>query len=819
MQRKIYHLNTGKLLNLGNNVPAKRMFEDSLRWFKTGEHEKALVFLQRLAEQGLAEAQYVLGMLYEYGLQNGFCSGGRSDVDEEKDLETAAGWYWKAADCGHEQALLRIRHIDRHAPWDASAERKARYYANQKAADKKLLQLCQKAATQGDIERQFDLACQYLRMSDFYFDDAHLGKCIEPDSYLKGREKLRYELRAVRLLFSLAHKDHTQSQLFLGYLYLIYSDNPPYFDVKKWTDEDIQNGLAKGVQTKWKHARRQAAYWFEKATASENPHACYALAGMYDRKGGANQRDIQKSVLWYRKAVDYSEPESDCATTAMGHLHSIYRRQAQNVRKEDTDWLRGRAEGKDQFAQLTLSHLYTEGKGVERDETQAAFWLRRFLDQPTPPCPPDSWCGHYIRTIPYCPTYEYIGRAAYEMGCRYISGRGVDRDDAEAARCFLRAAEDNHAAAQYALAYMYHHGKGVECNDDEALERLYKANSRWRTRAFFFDHDSSRHEYKYAACSMLWKDAPEGYATYMYRDRPPDCFYKTVLADWTDYPGWLEIFALNGDKKACFNLGTLYLGGQGRRRDTAQALCWFKQAAGYGDAESCYVVNEFYKYGVSVEQDAAEALAWRKKAAEIDFIHNYDWHDMAFSSEVDGLIWLRTLAEKGNCGAKRVLATHSRFSEGVENPLALLTEAAEAGDIIAQRDLGLWYFEGEGVAQDYVQAAYWLGKAVSSIDMNPYLWNPYGDGPDPRSLLGLLLREGKGVERDPVRAARYFEQTQYAMGNINFVLGMAYECGNGVNIDMRSAKKYYQNDEVFSDWSSTGFAGYFLNRLELFIKR
>jgi len=40
-------------------------------------------------------------------------------------------------------------------------------------------------------------------------------------------------------------------------------------------------------------------------------------------------------------------------------------------------------------------------------------------------------------------------------------------------------------------------------------------------------------------------------------------------------------------------------------------------------------------------------------------------------------------------------------------------QAAERGDIQAQYELSVMYRLGKGVAQDHVQAAYWIQKAIT----------------------------------------------------------------------------------------------------------
>jgi uncharacterized protein len=69
---------------------------------------------------------------------------------------------------------------------------------------------------------------------------------------------------------------------------------------------------------------------------------------------------------------------------------------------------------------------------------------------------------------------------------------------------------------------------------------------------------------------------------------------------------------------------------------------------------------------------------------------------------------------------------------------------AEEGDAKAQRKLGLMYSEGQGVPQDYAQAAHWYRKAADQ-------GNAYA-----QTKLGFLYSLGQGVPQDYVQAHLWF---------------------------------------------------------------
>ena len=75
---------------------------------------------------------------------------------------------------------------------------------------------------------------------------------------------------------------------------------------------------------------------------------------------------------------------------------------------------RAAAERGDKVAQYELSRCYSNGKGVEKDDTQAVFWVRKSALQ-----------GH--------------SRAQSVLGVHYYYGTGVEQDKKEAMYWFARA--------------------------------------------------------------------------------------------------------------------------------------------------------------------------------------------------------------------------------------------------------------------------------------------------------------------------------------------------------------------------------------------
>ena len=113
--------------------------------------------------------------------------------------------------------------------------------------------------------------------------------------------------------------------------------------------------------------------------------------------------------------------------------------------------------------------------------------------------------------------------------------------------------------------------------------------------------------------------------------------------------------AERGDAIAQYNLGLMYLAGQGVNQDYGQAAKWFRKAAEQGDAPAQYNLGLIYQGGQSVKQDSVEAAMWYRKAAEQGYVY-------------------------------------------------------------AQSILGFMYGTGEGVPTDYVAAYLWLSLAAAAGD-------------------------------------------------------------------------------------------------------
>lgn len=105
----------------------------------------------------------------------------------------------------------------------------------------------------------------------------------------------------------------------------------------------------------------------------------------------------------------------------------------------------------DAGAQHVLAALLYKGKGVARDEAEAAQWMRKAADQG-------------------------LASAQYDLSVMYMTGRGITKDDSETARWTGKAAEQGFAPAQHNLGSQYLNGtRGVTKDAPEGIRWFKKA--------------------------------------------------------------------------------------------------------------------------------------------------------------------------------------------------------------------------------------------------------------------------------------------------------------------------------------------------------
>jgi uncharacterized protein len=146
----------------------------------------------------------------------------------------------------------------------------------------------------------------------------------------------------------------------------------------------------------------------------------------------------------------------------------------------------------------------------------------------------------------------------------------------------------------------------------------------------------------------------------------------------------------------------------------------------------------------------------------------------ASKNVLSGLAWLRLAAAQGYSEAEVELGVACLQSRGMARSPSeakkYFEAAARRGNARAQVLLGSLLDGGDyGVPLDYSAAARWYQEAASQ------------GRPDAQHLLGLMYRDGRGVQQDWSKAVKWFrEAAAKDSADAQYDLGAAYANGDGV---------------------------------------
>ncbi len=146
--------------------------------------------------------------------------------------------------------------------------------------------------------------------------------------------------------------------------------------------------------------------------------------------------------------------------------------------------------------------------------------------------------------------------AAFELGTRYLEGRGVAVSASEAAKWYQRAADAGVVPAQYRLGSLYEKGTGV-LRDFERARRLYERSGE-------------------AGNAKAMHNLAVMYAQGQITQRP----------DYRAAATWFRRAAEHGVADSQYNLGILYARGLGVEQSLAESYKWFALAAAGGDQDA-----------------------------------------------------------------------------------------------------------------------------------------------------------------------------------------------------------------------------------------
>lgn len=328
-----------------------------------------------------------------------------------------------------------------------------------------------------------------------------------------------------------------------------------------------------------------------------------------------------------------------------------------------------RAKTGDASAQFALAQLYHGGETVAQNYSAAAEWAARAAEAGNP-------------------------AAQNLLGRYYHTGLGVAQDQAQALRWLRAAAGTGEAQYIYDLGLVLENGADGSSNPTAAAQAYAQAAE-------------AGHMDAVVSLGMLFQEG-EG-----------------IAQDFSRALELYQVAAERGHPRAQNNLGLLHVRGNGVPQDYGKAADLFAAAAEAGLPGAMRNLGVMYENGFGVPLDEARATELYRQAGlgtqsgDDAPSLRYDPRLRPLPEGDDAIALLRQSAEAGDPVAQfqqgwYLFRTTATDPASNAEAAALFKAAARAGHGPAMRNLGLLYFDGRGVPQDYVLGRMWLTLAARS---------------------------------------------------------------------------------------------------------
>jgi len=481
-----------------------------------------------------------------------------------------------------------------------------------------------------------------------------------------------------------------------------------------------------------------------------------------------------------------------------------------NADKSIASYLQSRAVLGDSNAQFTLAQMYQQGIDVPKDIPSA------------------------IKYYELATALQDL-RAEYNLGLLYLEGDGVPADYEKAQTLLSDAAFKGNEYAQFVLALISERGF-----KNAAGEYIVKpdADQAMAMYSLAADNGFGRAEYRLAEMLVRQKKADMTIVQLQKHNRIikrlyqksaeagitqaalPLAFFNAMESDATKQAQALDVAkkeANDGNKGAALLLGLLYDRGIGVAQDQSEAISWYQKASDYPIAS--FILGTYQGQGIGFRKDTEAAVSMLQKAADIGF--SYATLNLGVIQQQRGETFLPALdkaLELGNSTAGLLLADYYLSLANDETQMKqardIYVHLAEKGDKSAQTKLAYMYEHGLGGGVDVAGAEKWYkASAEQGYPVAQYLLGHFyqlgllGTGPDyeeakkwykaaennyaPAAVaLGFLYET---VDDDYKSALASYELASKLGDPIGqFNLGLMYEKGKGVSVDVLKAKEFYK---------------------------
>jgi TPR repeat protein len=449
----------------------------------------------------------------------------------------------------------------------------------------------------------------------------------------------------------------------------------------------------------------------------------------------------------------------------------------------------------------TLASLYLHGLSPPQDSAEELF-AARSRGRP----------ADYEAALAWARRGADAGSAEAGATAAFILSRGPEglRDLVESERLYRRAAQEGSPQGSLGLAMLLLSRQDASrATVEEGASLVHQAADAGlptalyvlgllHARGFGATRDPS------AALELFRRAAEKGFRPAQARlglallrrgedAAPPGSSSRVPTPDLIEGETWLRRAALAGDTEAAALVGDIYSRGGPVPPNYHEAAIWFRRAAENGHAQAARALGLLFLLGRGMPEDRPEAMAWFRRAAQLG--------DQTARVDV----------------ARGLAAGLTEGPDGFAlKPREWFEEPARSGDPLAAYNFAVCLAEGVGMEKDPAAARAWMRTAADSI-VNAQYWYGYfllhGIGGDTdtsqgrnwiaraadegmteaQALLGEVLLNGRGGDRNPRRALELFEEAGRA-GHAGALFGAAAILGGGHGLpaDREAAARYYR---------------------------
>ena len=202
-----------------------------------------------------------------------------------------------------------------------------------------------------------------------------------------------------------------------------------------------------------------------------------------------------------------------------------------------------------------------------------------------------------------------------------------------------------------------------------------------------------------------------------------------ISKDLSEAFKYYQLAANKGFASAQFALGICYYNEEGVEQDKTQAFEWFQKSANQGNASAQYNLGICYEKGDGIQKNLYKSFKWYKKSSDQNC--TVAQISLGYFYKQDSYI--------GSCQYSFIVKKN--HAEAVR----LFRLAANKGNTRAQYQLGMCFFNGQGVLQNRTEAIR-LFKLAANKNYSQALCK-----------LGECYRHGYGVQKNEDESELYYK--------------------------------------------------------------